>query len=528
MPFETRINSPIPSRRRSSGIMFAGNQCLVLLNLIRNLIMIPLYLKYVSVQEFGAWLAFSSVVSIMAMADLGLNNLIIQKTANLYGAGKIRLLGHTVISLLTTVSLLAGTLLAAAWLLIPFVIGLMNSWKSFEGVLILPFRLAVLDSALMLLVFGSGGILLGLQRPLINMAAIIGSQMVGIITTLMALTWGMGLLAIPFGMVIGTAVALLITTAALYRVVKPILPPGSMHFNWVILREMLGESSMVFLVRVSNILTTRSSAMLIAAILSTPLVVVFELTRKASLLISDVVSRLPMSLLPALSHMAGTGEREKMVRVVSLLFQMTLMVSILGAGGIVLFNQDFVRLWTGSQYYGGNYLNMILSLSAVVQLLNSAASNVNFANGRLKTIVRASLTEGFFHIALIAVLGFWLGLPGVAAGILLAAFASLLIQGSGVLNLFELYLDGNRWIRRGLWIVLLGIMPVILEVFILKMWMPRSWTGLGLLGVSYLVLAGTIFLLFDGSTRMAVLEKLPKNTKWFSVSKIFGIGFVRK
>ncbi|HMK65392.1 MAG TPA: hypothetical protein VK564_06330, partial [Thermodesulfobacteriota bacterium] len=336
--------------------MFAGNQCLVLLNLIRNLIMIPLYLKYVGVQEFGAWLAFSGVVTIMSIADLGLNNLTIQKTANLYGAGKIRKLGQTVISLLTTVGLLAGTLLAVAWILVPFIIGLMNSWKSFSGALILPFRLAVLDSALMLLVFGSGGILLGLQRPSINMAAIVGSQIVGITATLMGLTGGMGLLAIPFGMVLGTTLALLINMAALYRVVKPILPRGAMRFNWATLREMLGESSMLFLVRVSNILTTRSSAMVIAAILSTPMVVVFELTRKTSLLITDVVSRLPMSLLPALSHMAGTGEREKMVRVASLLFQMTLAVSILGAGGAILFNKDFVRLWTGSQYYGGNYL----------------------------------------------------------------------------------------------------------------------------------------------------------------------------
>jgi O-antigen/teichoic acid export membrane protein len=232
---------------------------------------------------------------------------------------------------------------------------------------------------------------------------------------------------------------------------------------------------------------------------------------------------MPMSLLPALSHMVGTDEREKIVRIISILFQTTLMVSILGAGGTLLFNKDFVRLWTGSQYYGGDSLNFLLSLSAIVQLLNTAAFNVNFATGHIKTIAKASLTEGFLHISLIALLGFFGGLPGVGAGMLLAALASLTIQGKSVLQFVDLNRGEFQWIWGALRIIFLGIIPIILEFFIMKIWTPRLWSSLAFLGLSYLFLGGVIFIVFDKNTRVTLRDILPRAPRWLLVHKILAL-----
>ena len=267
----------------------------------------------------------------------------------------------------------------------------------------------------MLSTLGIGAVLFGLQRPTIHMTGLIVGQALGIVVTLKGLWAGSGVLAIPAGMLTGTSLAFIANAVALWINAHRVLPAGSMRFDGATLKELLRSSSLLLVARLGSLFTSRSYGVIVAAVLSPSLVVVLEITRKAMITVVDLVSRLPSSLLPGLSHLLGAREDDKWRGIVSWMFRFILLLSLLGAGVVFLLNREFVSLWTGENFWGGG-LSGLICLYAVTQIINSASYNVIFAAGKINVIVIANLSEAFLQITLSIGLGYAWGLKGVALG----------------------------------------------------------------------------------------------------------------
>jgi O-antigen/teichoic acid export membrane protein len=511
---ESNQNNQVPSRKRSTWINLAGNQGLVLLNIVRNLVLIPIYLKYIEIEVFGAWLAFTGAVGFLALADLGLNDLLVQRTANLYAAKDFRHLGRALGSFLMAVVPLAFLIFLLFWGLAPW----MPAWLGVKGGsssdLVLAFRLGALDAMFMLLVFGTGAILLGLQRPAIYMAGLVTAQLIGIVVILLALWAGWGVVAIPAGLLCGTSLAMVGNAVSLWTNLRRILPSGTVKFDLPTLQELLRSSSMLLVVRICRLFTTRSYGMIIAVVLSAPLLVVFEVTYKAAVMIIDVLSRFSMSLLPGLSHLTGTGEKEKFQQITLMLLHLTVVLSLLGAGGVLLLNREFVSLWTGAQYYGGDGLTALFCLYAVTQLVNSAFYNIIFAAGLLKAVTWASLCEASVQVSLAVILGYFWGLKGVALAAVIASAASLVIQVIAAFGLLARGIFAAQAFVPALRMVLLGIAPVALGWGVIWYWTPRGWWQMGIFAGGYLLSGGILMLLLDSQLRLILKTLLPFHKLW--------------
>lgn len=494
-------SNSVPSRKLSSWIIFIGNQIYTLLFIVRNLVLIPIYLRSIQVDVFGVWVAFSGAISIMAISDLGLNSLLIQRTANLYGNREYSGLGRTIVSTLITVACLSGLAFLLVWGIAPWVPG----WLGIKGrdvsELILSCRLAALDGMLMLSTMGMGGVLFGLQRPTVYMAGLIVGQALGIGVTLKALWAGWGVLAIPAGMLTGTSVAFIANAVALWISAHRVLPAGTMRFDAATLKELLKSSSLLLVARLGGLFSSRSYGVIVAVVLSPSLVVVLEITRKAMITVVDLVSRLPASLLPGLSHLLGAREDDKWRPIVSLMFRFVLLLSLLGAGAVFLLNREFISLWTGEQFFGGEALSGLICLYALTQIINSASYNVIFAAGKIKVIVIAALIEAFLQISLSIGLGYAWGLKGIALAALMATAASLLIYGGCAVNLLNLQIFRRDTLIKGLGIVSLGLIPFILGLPIIKMWPVKGWWHMGTFAVGYILVGGVLILALDSKTR---------------------------
>lgn len=495
----------MPSRKRSTWIMFLGNQTIVLSNIVRNLVLIPIYLKYISVEVFGAWVAFSGAISFIALADFGLNNFLTQRTARLYGAREYDYLARTISSILLVLTVLSTAALILVWTTAPYVVGLIGVKGAPVGELIFAFRLAALDGMLMLLALGIGGILIGLQRPGFHMSGMIMGQIMGITVTLMALLSDWGILSIPIGMLCGTGLVLTMNVFASWNAVKGIIPAGSMSFDIKTMKELAGSTSLLFIVRICNLISTRSYGIVVAAVLSAPLVVVIELTRKASIMVVDVISRLPMSLFSGLSHMVGTGERKKMQHITEVLFRITFLLSMLGAGGVILLNREFVHLWTGDRFFGGNILNLSLCLYAVVQLMNAVCYNVIFASGCFKTLTLAYACEAALQLVLSITLGYLFGLNGVALGFVIAALSAMVIQGVKVMSLFDYSIFDRHLLSSTMRIAVTGCIPFVLGLLMSRIWVPRGWWGLSIFGFQYAMIGTAVLMTVDATLRRQLL-----------------------
>lgn len=57
----------------------------LVLGIIRGLVLVPLYLKFIDIKLYGAWLASGNVIVWLALMNPGLNELLRQQVAKFYG-----------------------------------------------------------------------------------------------------------------------------------------------------------------------------------------------------------------------------------------------------------------------------------------------------------------------------------------------------------------------------------------------------------------------------------------------------------
>jgi len=492
------------SRRRSTWIYLGGNQIFVLLVIARGFVLIPVCLKYIQVETYGAWLAISGVLTLITLSDFGLNSLLIQKTSVLYGGKDYEGLGRTVASILIATAFLSAVACGLIWGCAPWIPGWLGITGKSTVSLTLAFRLAALDAMLMMSALGLGATLVGLQRPFIHMLGMSVTQVAGLVATLLALWQGWGILAIPAGLLSGTLLLFLGNAVALGALVRRNFPAGLFRFDLPTLKGLMKSSLLLFVSRLCSLFTNRSAGMIVALVLSLPMVVVLEVTRKPVIAVVDLLMRLPASLLPGLSHLLGSGEKERFQSLIGQIFRYILLLGLLCVGGVMLLNRAFVSLWTGKQFYGGDFLTFLICLYALAEILNSTAINIVFATGRFGVITLASIFQSVFMVSLALILGYLWGLYGVALAMLVASLASFGILGRDIVKLLELRCFETSTLLRLIKMfgpaILLGILGLATSL----VWPPQGWWQILAYGFGYVLLGGTVLLALDRQLRRTI------------------------
>jgi len=487
----------MPSRRKSTLNLLVGNQLLFLINIVRNVVLIPVYLRYIDDALFGAWLALTGAVAFLWLADLGLNGLIVQRTGEYYGAKNWEALGQTVVSGLIAVAIFGLVLCSAASLALPWVPHWFGVADHAASAFLWAGSLAMLDALLMLTAATMGAILLGFQRPESYMFGLALGQILGIVVTLILLSRGAGVLALGVGMVSGSVLSFLLTSLGLSRAVKRVLPPGTARFDGVALRRLLKSSSGLFLARVARICISRSNGVIVAVVLSSPLVVVLEVTRKASLVLSDALGRISMSMLPGLSHLRGAGEKGRLAQIARLQLRTTLQLGVMGAAIALVLNAPFVRLWTGERFYGGGLLNALLCLYALMQLADVAMYNVILSAGRIGVVTLAATLESALQVVLSVAMGMAWGLEGIVAASVAASGVGLAVQVRpfcGISNI-NITLSPLPLLRDGMRFLVMAAFPGLLALAAMTAWAKPGWFVFCAIGTVCAVAGGILILM---------------------------------
>jgi O-antigen/teichoic acid export membrane protein len=493
----------IPSRQRAAIILLAGNLAMVLANVVRNLALVPFYIKEIGAAPFGAWLACSGAVAFIQLADLGLNNLLTQQTAYLHGkhdyAGLRSAIG-TILKVTAVLSVAAG---GVVWLAAPLVARACSAEPNLAIELVLAIRIAAVDAAAMLLALGIGAVLIGVQRPGYYMIAVIVGQIIGIGVTIAGLDRGIGLKSIPIGMLCGTAVVIVSNAVTAWRALTEVFAsqPRQDDSTVASLKGLTKSSALLFLSRIAYLVSTRSYGIVAAVVVSTPAVVVIELTRKASLVVSDVVSRIPTTLLSGLAHLSGAGEDDRFRSISGELLRTTFLLAALGCGGVLLLNREFVHLWAGQRFFGGSYLSAALCIHVIVQMLNAVFYNVLLARGNIANITLAGGCEAVVQMAAAVVLGKLFGPNGIAAALMLGAGSAFVLQMAYAARVLEWKWGNGALVASAAGTLGLGCLPVAIGWAVHRAWEPRGWAGLVLFGVQYVAVGFCSLLALDRSFR---------------------------
>lgn len=387
--------------------------------IVYGVVLTPLYLRSIPETTFGVWLATGNLVAWLSLVDPGLNAVIQQRIAAAYARGDIQGVSRFrtssyVLSILLSLMIATLGLVAAPWVS-RFVHRL--ACERPEDVMA-AYYWACVATAAMTTAYGMAVVNIGMQAPVVSGGIYLASQVVNLLAILSLLHAGLGVVAIPLGLLSQAAVLIVgHTTYSAWRFTREAIPASlSLSGTMTVLRDSRGT----VMSRLAGALTSNTDMLVAAAFLGPSQAVAANMTQKGPSLLRMFIDRVSHAAMPSLSAIHAGGDPNRSGRSAAMLVRAVIWLSIPAAVGAVLFNRAFVGLWVGPQHYAGDVATAIIGLTIIamgleVTLINLATSFGLFqANGRIQLI--KSLLSGLFAV----VLAWSLGIRGLLAAPLIA------------------------------------------------------------------------------------------------------------
>ncbi|MCH8877473.1 MAG: hypothetical protein IIA89_11725 [Chloroflexi bacterium] len=324
--------------------------------------------------------------------------------------------------------------------------------------------------------------------------------------TALALYMKTGIVGVAAVVLVGT----LLTGALFLRVVRTHVPWfGIARPSFESVRRFLGLSGWFLAWRLVMQLMMASDLIVLGVLTSLAFVTAYTLTKYTPEAVTSLVALVVGAITPGLGGIIGSGNLPKASRVRNEIMSLTWLVAIAIGTTIVIWNQEFVRLWVGEEHYVGSIVNLLMVLMVIqIVLIRNDAFMIDLTlDLRRKVIVGALSATLSIAAAGILMAFFNLGILGLCLGY---------IAGRSILSLAYPWMVG-RFLGVSLHSQIKGILrPALMTALILALALgldeyltTSTWIGLALSVAITLVVAS--FLAFytglSGAQRRRILQR---------------------
>lgn len=395
------MSIPPPPRRRYTIIGLVFQYVSMGLSVAQGLLLVPLFLKYLSLELYGAWLAMSGAVVWLAMLDPGVSAVFQQRIGAAYGRRDRPGMEAAIGTGVALNALVYALLIALAFAVAPVLPGLLHIHGEQSQLLIRCFLLETAAEALLSLAMTVVAVPIAVMVFPVTVGLVyLVVTASGFLLTAWLLTEGWGLLALPAGSLLrggGLLLANGVIAVWTCRMTMPLRP----RLDREEFRAITGLTGYSWLGRIGDGMTGELDAFFLGHFLGPATVPIMTMTRNAADVIHQLASRVAFAFLPALTHFHSEKSAEAS-RVVTLrLLRIVAWTASIGVGGYVALNERFVGLWVGPQFFGGKTLTLLFAGLLLWQAGGRAISRILFSFGRIRETSLISLSEAVLRAAVL-------------------------------------------------------------------------------------------------------------------------------
>jgi O-antigen/teichoic acid export membrane protein len=383
--------------------------------LLVGFIITPLLVAGLGDYFYGTWQILNRVVGYISPASgrptQALKWILANRQASTDYEEKRRYVGSTV----AVWALFLPLLMALGGLLVWFVPSWLNAPPEFSWIVRLATALLVANLAMTSLVAVPRSVLEGEN---------LGYKRMGLSAILVFVGGGFVWLALYFdaglvGVAVATLAATLLTGALFLQIVRTYAPWfGVARPSFQAARQFLGLSWWFLGWNLVMMLMIASDVVVLGILGSVELVTAYSLTKYAPETLISFVAIVVFGITPGLGGIIGSGNLEKAAQVRSEIMSLTwLIVTVLGST-VLLWNQSFIRLWVGAEYYTGS-VSALLIMVMVTQfvLIRNDANIIDLTlNLRHKVLIGALSATLSLAVASVLISYFDAGITGLCLG----------------------------------------------------------------------------------------------------------------
>ncbi len=487
----------------------------VITNIINSFILLPFYLKNIEGGTLGLWLATTSILGWMTLADPGVGDVLQQKIADLKGKNEYDEVGKTIGSgfiasgFILLFSLIAGFIF---YMLINTIINNdISKFKDLPTALII----SVVATGFSLVSFSLSGINQGMQNSAHVAICALLSNFLFLVVNIVLLFLGFGVVSIALSNLARSLFINIYNFVALKNILRKeriFVSYELAHF-----KKFIKIFSFTSASRIIGGFAASLDMVVLARFVSPSLITIFEVNKKPIQQTGSLVGRHAVALMPSISHANGKGDQKAIIDLINTQFKYYSYAALFFTL-IFCLNYDYlISAWTEKANYAGNTIIFLMLANFFFGLIGGFMANVGYALGDIKMNSFVNIFKGIIIGTLLFVVAPGYGITGILivmlAGTILIDFTFFTyrlyklgyLQTSLIKNIF------------GLWII---IVPIVLIIGLAGEFAVNSLLESGMYLVKLILNAGTftvffiiIVLMVDASLRLDVLNTIATVTK---------------
>lgn len=467
-----------------------------LLLTLLNFIAAPIILRLTSQSLYGFWAIVISILGYLALTDLGIGISLSRLVAGQVDKDDSKALNGVISTAFFTFCFVGLLFFIIGMAISPFI----STWFKIPdqeiSLVLSAYRIAIFSGAVALPCSVFAAILIGYQRMATN-------NTINCLTSIAAVGLSVFLLFIKVGVIalpLSNLFAVIVTSSICYFHVKRAFPKLNISYSYITktdFKKMLSYGGYFQIGRIANTVAVSTDSIIIGKYMNSASVTPYSFSSKLPIMFSiNLASKLPNAVFPAMSQMYANGEYEKLKQTYRKLTYFSARLAIVASVFIWITNKQFVSLWVGPQYYGGNLLNAVFIYWVLQDTIYRGTAAIVYASGDLRHWSIACGVEAVLNIILSVLLVGPLGFVGVALG---TALSKTLTTGwyIPVLVCRNLNLSIISLIYNSILLPLLRSIPAIGISIWLSSLLPLSlgWFWIGLVGV---IVCFTNLVVFEG------------------------------
>jgi len=451
-------------RFKASIYNYTANSINAIVMLINGIVLVPIYFQYMSLSTYGAWLATGNVVAMLGMVESGFSVVITQKLAVALGSKDSKqfslLAGANILSaaIITSVLFLLGLIFSF------FVADLVNASASIKQPITIAFIIALAASALSILVSLFGAFpQVWQETKIVGIIGIIVS-ILGIISTLIYLHAGFGVIALALGYFTRSILNLVCQGVWIFLRWKKYQYPKP-QYNLTVLVELLKDCFYPFLSKISSVVMNNSQSFIIALFINPGIAAIYDITQKVTVILSNFVNMANVSLFALYSLTFASKNKieiNSLIKYVSNLF-IVLLLTVLVYSAV--FSKPFIHFWVGLDKYGGDTLLIFIVVAALVSQVRQFTNILLQTGGLINKSAKLDIVSMILYVLVLLVIV----KPAQMYAIPIATFVSGIIFIGLYLRLLkkDLLVDINTILKIS-YKLLIIVVPVVLLHYVLK------------------------------------------------------------
>ncbi len=410
-PFDTSTAEGIANERyRRAALTTFTSIIAKTVSVLTGLISVPLTLNYLGTERYGLWMTISSVVVMLAFADFGLGNGLVNAISQAHGKNDrdaAKKAVSSVFFILTGSALVFSIVFIIVYQFVPwtrvFNVTSVQAMQESGPAMAVFFACFVLNLPLGIV----QRIQIGYQEGFINNYWQIVGNVIGLILLVVAILLKAGL---PWLVAAISGIPTLVTAVNWVfhlSLRRPWLLPRWSLFDWNVGKTLLGSGVIFMLLFIVNVLGTSTDNIIIAQFLGASAVATFAVVQRLFSL-TLLVQFCTIPLWPAFSEAIIKSDfewaRRTFIRLQVIGGLMTLLICLL----LMLFGQSIIRLWAGPQVIPPLALVTGYCLFRMVSGFGEASMPVLLCENNLRKLLVISAVSGIaVFILKIVFVQFW-------------------------------------------------------------------------------------------------------------------------